>query len=772
MVAESMNIESIRAFVSYKALLVLCYDFCRYQYFRKSKTGLLTDGRSDQIGDGSVMRKLHESIYDKTGADIPCALQALANRYVADNPAEPYRYRAFNREGIQRANDFRYVFNLGERFPEAEVGQISYAWGMMWCDHPNTEMTWLTTAWGPLEVFVNGHSIYRSLPGDERPKVKRECRALLNAGWNDIVLKFTKTRAGFGGLFGTPSSKWVIFNSIIASSERSGQEGWLFSKPLDEAVEELPVAGQSEFAGAMQWYPHLNWTEEQKQMTPLERLYGNPDGLTAFAWSKFHANNVTGRIYRILGNSLGSTVLFIDGVEKYRCEQAGKFELEMELSYGPHQLVIRDIAASSWGTTVTVMSGDEPVLLEQPVPVHGYSGAWLYLGLFADQYIPGITELTELHRVHEDGGQGTYWRGDMPGAWIRPYLEAPLFGKWNYPVGVTLYGLAQMGRTLERPDLVAYAADHVAQTVRWYPYTKWDYKQYKGTGINQSIADIDSLDDCGSFGSTMLELYRDHKQISGVEDLAEVIGTYMSQAQERLPDGAFYRKHGQGEDTMWADDLYMSVPFLCRYYELTGNEKYINDAARQFLLFREYLYIPEEKLMSHVYDFEQSLATGVPWGRGNGWVLFSLSELLSVLPEEQPERGELLEMFRTLSAGYLTHQSEEGLWRQVINEPDAYLETSCTAMFIYAYARGVRNGWLNDKASYSNSAIQAWNGLTRHSIDARGNLYGVCRGSGYSHSSRYYKKDLLPQLNDTHGIGIVMLAGVELLRLIEWLQIP
>lgn len=62
-------------------------------------------------------------------------------------------------------------------------------------------------------------------------------------------------------------------------------------------------------------------------------------------------------------------------------------------------------------------------------------------------------------------------------------------------------------------------------------------------------------------------------------------------------DGAFYRKHSQGDEhTMWADDLYMSIPFLCRYYELTGEERYIDDAARQFLLFREYLYIPEEKL--------------------------------------------------------------------------------------------------------------------------------------------------------------------------------
>lgn len=717
------------------------------------------------------MLKQHEnSIYDKTGTDIKAALRSLANRYVADHPAEPFSYRAFNREGIQRANDFRYVFDLAERFPEAEVGQVSYAWSMVWSDEPETEMTWLATAWGPMEVFVNGRSIYRSQPQEERPKVNRECRSILRAGWNDIVLKFTKTRAGFGGHFGTTSSKWVIFNAIVASKERSGQEGWLFSKPLARAVAELPRAGQTEFDGILEWCPRPDWTKEQYLLTPMERLFGAAKGQSAFAWTQFHANGVEAQAYRITGHSFGPTTIWIDGTAIYHSEQAGEFGVTVELSFGPHQLMIRDTLGPSWGTKVTVGLGDEVVPFMPPVAVQGYLGAWLFLGPFAEECIPDLGDLTDLSRVHADGGEGTYWRVDLPGTWIRPYLEAPLFGKWNYPVGVTLYGLVETGRELSRPDLVAYAAAHVAQTVKWYPYTQWDYKQYKATGINQSIADIDSLDDCGSFGSTMLEVYRDNLEMTGVESLACEIGNYIRDVQERLPDGAFYRKHFEDEHTMWADDLYMSVPFLCRYYRLTGDEQYIDDAARQFLLFRKYLFIPEEKLMSHVYDFEQGLATGVPWGRGNGWVLFSLSELLTVLPKQHPHREQVLEMFRTLSAGYLVHQSEEGLWRQVINEPDAYLETSCTAMFIYAYARGIRNGWLTNRTAYTNSAVRAWEGLTRHSIDAKGNLHGVCRGSGYSHSSHYYKHDLLPQLNDTHGIGIVMLAGIELLRLTEWLR--
>jgi rhamnogalacturonyl hydrolase YesR len=93
----------------------------------------------------------------------------------------------------------------------------------------------------------------------------------------------------------------------------------------------------------------------------------------------------------------------------------------------------------------------------------------------------------------------------------------------------------------------------------------------------------------------------------------------------------------------------MSVPFLCRYFQLTAKTKYIDDAARQFLGCKHHLFIPELKAMSHVYDFRRQMATGIPWGRGNGWAIFSLSELLAVLPAGHALRPALLAFFpRTL----------------------------------------------------------------------------------------------------------------------------
>jgi len=165
--------------------------------------------------------------------------------------------------------------------------------------------------------------------------------------------------------------------------------------------------------------------------------------------------------------------------------------------------------------------------------------------------------------------------------------------------------------------------------------------------------------------------------------------------------------------------------------------------------------------MSHVYDFKFNKPTNIPWGRGNGWVLFSLAELLRVLPEDHADREELMRFFRDLCEGYLALQGENGLWHQVLTMPESYEETSCTSMFVYAYAHGIRCGWLADREPYIAAVEKGWQGLARLAIDKHGNIYGVCRGSGYAFSPLYYKDDLSWNLNDTHGIGIVMLAGIE-----------
>jgi rhamnogalacturonyl hydrolase YesR len=307
-----------------------------------------------------------------------------------------------------------------------------------------------------------------------------------------------------------------------------------------------------------------------------------------------------------------------------------------------------------------------------------------------------------------------------------------------------------------------------------FDYALWDRKQYGGaTNVLHLLTSIDSLDDCGSFGSALLEVMK-HSDIPGGRAIADYVADYITNRQVRLPDGTFFRQHLMHtfhEDTLWADDLYMCVPFLCRYYQLTGDLRYVDDAAWQFIGFRKMLYMPEKKLMAHVYDFSRQLATGVPWGRGNGWVVVSLSELLAVLPSNHARRADLLAMFRELCAGCLAQQDANGMWHQVLDEHDSYPETSCTSMFICAFARGAQHGWFEDAAPYIRAVFKAWEALNRTAIDQWGNVHGVCRGSEFSFTSEYYKRDLLWNLNDTHGVGIVLLAGVEVQRLTQRLQL-
>jgi rhamnogalacturonyl hydrolase YesR len=478
----------------------------------------------------------------------------------------------------------------------------------------------------------------------------------------------------------------------------------------------------------------------------------------AYGWTCLHVNGTRRRQRRLQLVTAGPTRLWIDGQQVWDGSGAGVFDLQPSLAPGRHDVLVATTSAGDdWGFT---LSGAE---LRQPWPVKGAGDPWLYLGPFDAPLACPPAEIQTLYRLFHNNGAPVYWRMDMPETWVRPHLENVNFGKWNYQIGVTLYGLLQTARQLGRPDVIDYVARHVGECVRAYPYSLYDKDQYGSQTLNEQLVEMSCLDDCGSFGAATLEAYKERPSPE-MRAVLDVIADYIHNKQIRTHDGAFYRGK-----TMWIDDLYMSTPFLGRYYQLTGRQEYIDDAARQFLLFKKYLFLPEEKIVSHIYDFEHNMATGIPWGRGNGWCLFSLSEILEMLPAHQPDGPALLGFFNELCEGYLALQGEHGLWHQVLNDPSAYEETSCTAMFAYAFARGVRFGWLKEPARYVAAVNQAWKGLTRISIDRLGNVHGVCRGSNYSFSPDYYKYELLWRTNDTHGIGIVLLAGVETMRLTEWL---
>ena len=83
---------------------------------------------------------------------------------------------------------------------------------------------------------------------------------------------------------------------------------------------------------------------------------------------------------------------------------------------------------------------------------------------------------------------------------------------------------------------------------------------------------------------------------------------------------------------------------------------------------------------------------------------------------------------------------------------------------------------IDDQFSYLEMGLSNWvfnptfGYRLERAIDEDGNVYGVCRGSGFAHHAYYYKYELMPRLNDTHGIGIIMLAGIEAGKMNSWVE--
>lgn len=706
-----------------------------------------------------------QSINAYEGTDPQAIISSLAYRYMGQNLKHGLYYRAYTNNGIVRTTDYRYLVDFNKIFPDSKDKECVWAFTKFY-SAGKSSFGWDINCFGPMVVYVNGEVAYKSDIFKERYS-ETSTRVFMDVeeGWNDIRIQFKKTKAGFGGQFGTWIGKWDMY-TLMPTKERDGQEGFVFTELVpDDYVPEFEI-GMSEKDFDKKLYPIINWSDDEMKKGQLTRMFGTPNGQYAVGYTKVFADDINNTTHKFTLDTKGETVVYIDKKEVFKTN-GGKETFDAQLPLGTYDVYVKCICGGNdWGYTLEC----DTVEFENAARVKGTDDVWMYIGTFANDFeFPFDTASDMLHIV---GEPATYWRLDAPDTFVRPYNENTLFGRWNYPLGVTMYGLLHTAIAIGSEDIKNYIKDHVQLCIDTLEYALWDKEQYGGaTSIHNLLTSIDSLDDCGSFASMMLEVNK-YLGLRDVKKVADYVGDYIYNHQSRLEDGTFFRKemmHHFHNMTMWADDLYMSVPFLVRYSQFTGDQKYLDDAANQFFGFKKRLFMPEEKIMSHVYDFKYDSKTNVPWGRGNGWVVFSMTELLEVLPEDHPKRNDLIEFLNTLCEGYLVLQDDEGMWHQVLNDHESYPETSCTSMFIYAFSRGIRFGWLKNPEKYVKAIYKAWKGISKTSVDSNGNVYGVCRGSEFSFIADYYKYELGWNLNDTHGTGIVMLAGIEVIRLNKFL---
>lgn len=256
------------------------------------------------------------------------------------------------------------------------------------------------------------------------------------------------------------------------------------------------------------------------------------------------------------------------------------------------------------------------------------------------------------------------------------------------------------------------------------------------------------------FGAVPLEIHlltQDKKYLELGQGFAD------RQWAKTTPDGL------TAEARYWVDDIYMISLVQVQAYRATRDPKYLDHAALTAVLYLDRLQQPNG-LFFHAED------TPFFWSRGNGWFAAGIAELLSELPTNHPQRPRILAGFQKMMATLLATQSPEGLWRQLVDKPEAWLETSGTGMFAFAMVTGVKHGWL-EADTYGPAARKAWLALVAR-LDAQANVADVCIGTNTAVNQRVtepaaqlkYYLDRGRANGDLHGQAPILWTAMALLR--------
>jgi unsaturated rhamnogalacturonyl hydrolase len=310
-----------------------------------------------------------------------------------------------------------------------------------------------------------------------------------------------------------------------------------------------------------------------------------------------------------------------------------------------------------------------------------------------------------------------------------PHMFWSEFGTIHYAEVCAWYGALSFARLAHEDELTSRLV------ARFEPFF----------GEEQRLVPPVNHVDHSVFGALPLELYQQTGHAK-----YRTLGLAFADGQWDKPDA-----QGMTRQTRyWIDDMYMITLLQLQAFRATGEQRYLDRTVAQMVAYLERLQQPNG-LFFH--------AVGAPfyWGRGNGWMAAGMTELLREMPESHPLRPRILAGYRKMMVTLLQHQSPQGMWRQLIDRPESWPETSGTGMFSFAFITGVRRGWL-DAATYGPAARKGWLALVA-SIDAEGGVRDVCVGTPAGNDLQYYL-DRPRTTGDLHGQAPVLWCAAALLR--------
>jgi len=293
-------------------------------------------------------------------------------------------------------------------------------------------------------------------------------------------------------------------------------------------------------------------------------------------------------------------------------------------------------------------------------------------------------------------------------------------------------------------------------------FLKLDQQNPEARDAMFSVNHPHALDDAGAMCAAMIKAEK-AKINSDLNPMIDNFIDFISNKQQRLDDGTLSRNRPL-PNSLWLDDVFMSVPALAQMGKYTGQTRYYDDAVKQVLQFSKRMFNYDKGLFMHGWIQEMPEHPQFHWARANGWGMMTMVELLEVLPADYAGRDQVLDLLKRHIRGLANYQSPLGFWHQLIDKNDSYLETSATAIYTYAIARAINRGYINEQV-YGPMVCLAWNAVASK-VTEKGQVEGTCVGTGMGFDPAFYYYRPI-NVFAAHGYGPVMLAGAEMIELLK-----
>ncbi len=344
-------------------------------------------------------------------------------------------------------------------------------------------------------------------------------------------------------------------------------------------------------------------------------------------------------------------------------------------------------------------------------------------------------------------------------------LHQGTFRLTSYEWGVTYSAMLAAAEATGDKAYRTYVADRFRLLAAVTPHFRAKLEKQEEVGAQiRKVLNPSALDDAGAMCAAMVKMQIQDESLNLIPLIENYID-YIMNKEYRLADGTFARTR-PFYNTVWLDDMFMGIPPVAWYSVIAGDEqsRYQAEAVRQVLQFAQRMWVPEKNLFRHGWVEGMAEHPAYHWGRANGWALLTLCEVLDVLPEDYPQRNEIMTLYCNHVRRLAALQSGKGLWHQLLDRSDSYLETSATAIYAYCIAHGINKGWL-DAMTYGPVAMLAWNAITTQ-IDAQGRVGGTCVGTGMAFDPAFYYHRPVNKMA-AHGYGPVIWAGAEIINLLN-----